>query len=41
LATEDVTVEPTAPRIVTTYWARGSDDLSEVLLACQRQDAAP
>ena len=41
LATEDVTVEPTAPRIVTTYWARGSDVLDDVLLACQRQDAPP
>lgn len=41
LATEDVTVEPRSPRIVTQYWAKGSTDLADVLLALRRQDAAP
>lgn len=40
-ATEDVTVDPASPRILTVYLAQGSTDLAEVLLACRRQDAPP
>lgn len=40
-ATLDVTVEPTSPRIVATFWALGSDSLADVLVACRRQDAPP